>query len=102
VTDSITLIVDQSTLLAVPNAFTPGNGVNNEFKILKRGIATLNYFRIFNRWGELIFETNNIDQGWNGDYKGAPQPFGVYVWMVEAVASDGTIFTKQGNVTLLR
>jgi gliding motility-associated-like protein len=102
VTDSITLIVDQSTLLAVPNAFTPGNGVNNEFKILKRGVASLHYFRVYNRWGQIVFETNNIDAGWNGDFNGAPQPFGVYIWMIEAVSNDGTIFTKQGNVTLLR
>ena len=101
-TDSITVNVDNHTLLALPNAFTPGNGVNNEFKIIKRGIATLNYFRIYNRWGELIFQTTDIDQGWDGSYKGAPQPFGVYVWEYEAVTSSGAIFTKAGNLTLIR
>ncbi len=100
--DSINIYVDPETLLALPNAFTPGNGPNNEFKIIKRGIASLNYFRIFNRWGNQIFETNNIDQGWNGDFNGVPQPLGVYVYEVEAVTSTGEIFKKHGNTTLIR
>ena len=100
--DSINIYVDPGTLLALPNAFTPGNGPNNEFKIIKEGIASLNYFRIFNRWGNLVFETNNIDDGWNGDFNGVPQPLGVYVYEVEAVTSTGEIFKKHGNLTLLR
>ena len=86
----------------MPNAFTPGNGVNTQFKIIKRGIATLNYFRVFNRWGQMIFETTDIDHGWDGTYKAAPQPQDVYIYTVEAVTSTGKIFTKQGNITLLR
>lgn len=101
-TDSINIYVDNETLLALPNAFTPGNGPNNEFKIIKRGIATLNYFRIFNRWGNLVFETSDINIGWNGEYNGTPQPFGVYVYEVEAVTSTGEIFKKHGNTTLIR
>ena len=100
--DSINIYVDPETLLALPNAFTPGSGPNNEFKIIKRGIANLNYFRIFNRWGNLVFETNNIDQGWNGEYNGTPQPMGVFVYEVEAVTSTGKIFKKHGNTTLIR
>jgi gliding motility-associated-like protein len=76
--------------------------VNNEFKIIKRGIANLNYFRIFNRWGNMVFETTNIDEGWDGTYKGVPQNIGVFVYQVQAVTQSGKIFTKQGNVTLLR
>ena len=100
--DSINIYVDPQSLLALPNAFTPGNGPNNEFKIIIQGIATLNYFRIFNRWGNLVFETNNINQGWNGEYNGVPQPMDVYVYEVEAVTSTGEIFKKHGNTTLLR
>lgn len=100
--DSIYIYVSDETLISVPNAFSPGSGANNEFKIIKRGIATLNYFRIFNRWGNVVFETTDIEQGWNGEYKGVPQPVGVYVYTVEGVAKSGKIFKKQGNVTLLR
>ena len=100
--DSINVNVDPETLIDLPNAFTPGGGANNEFKIIRRGIATLNYFRIFNRWGNMVFETTNVEEGWNGEYKGVPQPVGVFVYQVQAVTKSGKIFTKQGNVTLLR
>ena len=102
ISDSINIYIDPETLLALPNAFTPGNGSNNLFKILKNGIATLNYFRIYNRWGNLVYESNNIDAGWDGTYNGQPQPFDVYVYEVEATTSTGKIFHKTGNVTLIR
>jgi gliding motility-associated-like protein len=94
--------VSDETLTNVPNAFTPGYGANNEFKIIKRGIATLNYFRIFNRWGNMVFETTDMEKGWDGTYKGVPQPLGVYVYMYEGVTNTGKVFKKQGNVSLLR
>jgi gliding motility-associated-like protein len=100
--DSILVYIDPESLLALPNAFTPGNGPNNEFKIIKRGIATLKYFRIFNRWGNLVFETTDIDKGWNGDYNGVPQSTGVFVYQISAVTSAGKIFEKHGNTTLIR
>jgi len=100
--DSIDVIVDPESLLALPNAFTPGSGPNNEFKIIMRGIATLKYFRIFNRWGNMVFETTDINKGWDGDFNGVPQPFGVYVYEVEAVTSTGKIFEKHGNTTLIK
>ena len=102
-TDSIYFHVSEDNAYAMPNAFTPGTGVNNEFKLLAKGIAVLNHFRIYNRWGELLFETKNIDAGWDGTWKGAPQPFGVYIYDVEAVSSiSGKIFKLHGNITLLR
>jgi gliding motility-associated-like protein len=100
--DSVMIYVDEDAIIALPNAFAPGSGANNEFKIIKRGIATLNYFRIFNRWGNLIFETKDMNVGWNGEYNGIPQPVGVYVYQVEAFGKTGKTFKKQGNVTLLR
>ena len=100
--DSIDIIINNESVLDIPNAFSPGSGPNSEFKIVKRGIATLKNFRIFNRWGNMIFETTDINQGWDGTYKGVPQPFGVYVYSVEAYTSTGRKFIKQGNVTLIR
>ncbi len=101
-TDSIKVIVNPESVLDIPNAFVPGSGPNSELKIVKRGIATLKSFRIFNRWGNMVFETTDINQGWDGKYKGEPQPFGVYVYEVEAYTSTGLKFVKQGNVTLIR
>ncbi len=90
--------------ISSPNAFTPGNGngSNDVFKVDKNGIAKLNYLRVFNRWGELIFETSNIEQGWDGTYKGKPQPMGTYMYMVDAQTIEGKRYTKNGNVTLIR
>ena len=102
VVDSISIITSSSDLFALPNAFTPGNGVNNLFRIILRGEANLNYFRIFDRWGNMVFQTTSIDAGWDGNYNGTPQPFGVYVYELQATASDGTLFTKHGNLTLIK
>jgi len=102
VEDSLNVRVDPAALVALPNAFTPGTGVNSTLKILTRGIVDLRYFRIYNRWGNKIFETNNISQGWDGMFNGTPQPFGVYVYDIEAVTNEATIFHNTGNVTLIR
>lgn len=100
-TDTID-IYQERTILDVPNAFNPTGYENKELKIIKRGIATLKYFRIFNRWGEVVFETTDIEKGWDGKYNGVDQPVGVFVYMIEAVADDGRPFIQQGNITLLR
>ena len=101
-TDSISIYIDPEATLAMPNAFTPGNGPNGTFKIIKKGIATLNYFRIWDRWGVKVFETTDIDKGWDGMLNGKPQPFGVFVYEVSAVTATGHDFIKHGNVTLIR
>jgi gliding motility-associated-like protein len=101
-TDSIYVLVHDESALNMPNAFSPGSNPNPEFKVLHLGTATLKSFRVYNRWGNKVFETSNIEQGWNGQYNGAPQPMGVYVYSVEAVTNTGKTFTRQGNVTLIR
>lgn len=100
--DSIYITVNPESLLEVPNAFSPGSTNNSAFSILKRGVATLNYFRVYNRWGNLLFETKDINKGWDGTYEGVPQPFAVYVYDIQAVTLTGQVFSKHGNVTLLR
>ncbi len=102
VTDSVNVIVMNESLVEVPNAFSPGNGANGKFKILRRGDATLKSFTIFNRWGMKVFETSDINAGWDGTFNGEPQPMGVYIYTVDAVSSTGKRFTKQGNLTLIR
>ncbi|HOZ52403.1 MAG TPA: gliding motility-associated C-terminal domain-containing protein, partial [Chitinophagaceae bacterium] len=104
VSDSITVFVSPETILDLPNAFSPGSGtsINDELKIIVKGIATLKFFRVYNRWGQLIFETTDINKGWNGQFNGVPQPLGTYVYLIDAVTSSGRKFYKQGNVTLIR
>lgn len=98
--DSIDIIVNE-TVLDMPNAFAP-NGGNNMFKPSKRGIATLKDFSIYNRWGNKVYSSSNIDAGWDGTYNGVAQPMGVYVYTIEAVSDSGRMFTQKGNVTLVK
>ncbi|MBS1774307.1 MAG: gliding motility-associated C-terminal domain-containing protein [Bacteroidetes bacterium] len=100
-TAKVNVLVSIESVLDVPNAFAPGTD-NGTFKILRKGDATLKSFTIYNRWGQKVFETSDINKGWDGKYKDEPQPMGVYVYAVEAVTPTGRVFTKQGNVTLVR
>lgn len=102
--DSVTIRISPESILDLPNAFSPGAGtsINDELRIIVRGMATLNFFRVYNRWGELVFSTSDIDKGWNGQYKGKPQPLGVYVYVLDAATSTGKKIFKQGNITLIR
>lgn len=97
--DSIDILVNLESVLEVPNGFVPTKGA---FKVLKRGTANLKSFKVFNRWGNLVFETADIDKGWDGTYKGKEQPMGVYVYVIDAETNRGTPFQKTGNVTLVR
>lgn len=100
VTDSMDVILKE-TVLDMPNAFHPG-GTNGTFKLSRRGIARLKSFNIYNRWGQKVFETTNINQGWDGTFHDKPQPMGVYIYAIEAETDSGQVFTRQGNVTLIR
>jgi gliding motility-associated-like protein len=91
-------------LLGVPNIFTPnGDSYNEQIHVYTGTIPGIESFRIFNRWGALVFETDNIDEGWDGLYKGEKMPTGVYVFVIEATCPlDGSTFIKQGEFTLMR
>jgi gliding motility-associated-like protein len=88
----------------LPNAFTP-NSTNTEtsrFGILNKQIAQLNYFRIFDRWGNPVFETKDPTQRWDGTNNGQPSPVGVYTWIVDGFCISGKAVKQTGNVTLLK
>lgn len=89
----------------VPNAFTPnGDGVNDKLfvNIIGTGIRTLTYFRVYNRYSKLVFETTNAGVGWDGTVNGTPQPIDTYLWVAEAKDINGVSIIRRGNVTLLR
>ncbi len=89
-------------LLDVPNAFTPGRfGENGIVKVVGFGITHL-VFRIYNRWGQMVFESNDPNIGWDGTYKGTLQPMDVYGYTLEAQFFNGTRATKKGDITLIR
>lgn len=92
------------TLLWLPNAFSPNSDGQNDF-FMARG-ANISDFRmdIYNRWGELVFETNDINQGWDGRISGKNCPSDVYVWYIQYRGPEeiGKARTQKGNVLLLR
>jgi len=87
----------------VPNAFTPNNDGRNDFlRPIFKGVLTVNYFRIFNRWGEVLFEGINVQRGWDGTYKGLAQPPQAVVWVLDCIGVDGNRYSKKGHCLLVR
>ncbi|MEP7279642.1 MAG: T9SS type B sorting domain-containing protein [Bacteroidota bacterium] len=87
----------------VPTGFTPNKDGNNDLlRPLLRGIKQLHYFKVFNRWGQLLFETQKEYEGWNGFIKGAAQQTQTVVWVVEGVGEDNKLYKKTGTTVLLR
>jgi gliding motility-associated-like protein len=86
----------------VPNAFTPNrDGVNDIFKAYGSSIQEID-LRVFNQWGQQLWETRDPEKGWDGTYSGHDQPVGVYIYVVRAVLYGGQVITKRGTVNLIR
>jgi gliding motility-associated-like protein len=102
--DSVLITVIAHVVLDIPTGFSPnGDGMNDVFHIVKYlDIRTLNEFAVFDRWGEKVFSTDNIEVGWDGTYRGKPAPVGVYVWTVVATTNEGDEIMRKGNVSLIR
>ncbi|MDZ4070542.1 MAG: PKD domain-containing protein [Sediminibacterium sp.] len=101
--DVIVRVFKTGPNLFVPSAFTPnGDGKNDIVRPVGVGIATLQYFRVYNRWGQLVFSTSQTGKGWDGIFNGTPQPSGTYVF--EAVGTDqsGNRVYKKGTIVLIR
>ena len=89
-------------ILAVPNAFSPnGDGINDIFKFDGKNIESID-FKIFSRWGELLFEGHSLEDFWDGTYKEQPSELGVYVYYARAFSFDGEEVFVKGNVSLIR
>jgi gliding motility-associated-like protein len=87
----------------VPKAWTPnGDGHNDNLFPFTYNITQLRYFRIYNRWGKEVFETNIIGQGWDGKYNGTPQKMDVYTWVIEAITINGNSLKLSGQAVLVR
>lgn len=87
----------------VPTAFTPNNDGRNDFlRPISFGIKEIRYFKIFNRWGQLIFETKNDRPGWDGTLNGMKVPTQVVVWVMEGIGVDNKAYIRKGTSTLIR
>ncbi len=95
--------INKSIVIFVPNTFTPNNDGKNDFlRPFMIGIKELTYFRIYNRWGQLICETRNAKTGWDGRFKGEPIATQTLVWMLEGIGADNKIYKAKGSSILLR
>lgn len=102
-TDSIKIKVTYTSEIYVPSAFTPnGDGKNDVLRPKLIGIKELKYFAIYNRYGVLIYKSNNENQGWDGFIKGAAQNTGTFVWMAEGVDYLGRTIFRKGTSMLIR
>jgi gliding motility-associated-like protein len=100
---SVTIKVYEGPEIYVPTGFTPnGDGKNDLFIPFPVGIKQYTYFRVYNRWGQMIFSTTSFNQGWDGTIAGRPQPTGTYVWMIEGITKDNRKIAKKGTITLIR
>ncbi len=89
-------------LLDVPSAFTPGKfGVNGIVGVRGFGIKNMNW-KIYNRWGQLVFASTSPKSGWDGTFKGKVQPMDVYTYTLDVIFSDGKKLRKTGDITLLK
>ena len=87
----------------LPNTFTPnGDGLNDKFYIRTATLSSLKYFRIFDQWGNMVFETNNLSEGWDGSTNGKAAAQAVYVYVLEGKCQNGYDVIKTGNVTAIR
>ena len=93
---------DVEPLVGVPSAFSPnGDGENDVLYVRGAAIATLD-LKIYNRWGQLVFETTTKEKGWDGTFNGQPQPIEAYAYVLNCTFIDGTSKLLKGNITLLR
>jgi gliding motility-associated-like protein len=101
--DTINITIADGPYITMPNAFSPNSdGDNDIFRILAAGFKKLNYFKIYDRWGEEVFFTNYFRRGWDGTYKGRDCEVGTYFWIISAIDIDNKEKTIKGDVTLLR
>ncbi len=100
------IIIEKDCYIDIPNSFTPnGDNTNDYFlprQLLSQGVSQFR-MEVFNRWGQIIFETQNVNgRGWDGTYNGKEQPMGVYIYQIDVTMKNGRQEHYGGNVTLLR
>lgn len=104
--DSVTVRVSDficgDPSLYIPNAFTPNDDDRNNLLFVRGNFITAMHLRIYNRWGEKVFETKDQQVGWDGTYKGRPADPAVFVYYLEVTCDGGDTWFEKGNITLIR
>jgi gliding motility-associated-like protein len=103
--ESISDAVSGRTLvddIFIPNTFTPnGDGLNDVFRVYGNIIREMNLM-VFNQWGEKVFQSRDVNVGWDGRYAGKPQPSGVYIVVAQITLLDGTTIKRNASLNLIR
>lgn len=101
--DTIRIKVFKGPAIYVPNVFSPnGDNRNDRFRMTTVGITEIYYFRIYNRYGQIIYNSTNPKDGWDGTINGKAQPTGTYVWMVSGKDFAGQLHEQKGAFQLVR
>ena len=101
--DSLLVQTVKNAEIYVATGFTPnGDGKNDFLRPVLMGIKELRYFRIFNRWGQIVFETRAEKPGWDGRVQGVMQASAAYVWMAEGIGYDGKTYVRRGTSVLIK
>ena len=100
---SNTIAVEKPLALYAPNAFSPdGDGVNDFFSIKGQGAENFS-LEVYNRWGQMVYQSDDLNEQWNGEYRGSQVPMGTYVYQVKAINVSGDkTMVKKGSVVLVR
>jgi gliding motility-associated-like protein len=102
-TASMNVTVFKGSAIYVPTAFTPNNdGLNDILKPSYVAIKSLSYFTIYNRWGQKVFSTNDLNAGWDGLSKGNQKVEGGYVWVLKATDAIGKVHYQKGSFILIK
>lgn len=101
-TGQVNLSITRQESIIIPTAFSPNRDGKNEVLVpVVNDIESIRYFRIFNRWGQVVFFTNQLNTGWDGSFNGSIAVSGNYVWEIEGVSTKGKIISKKGAVMLV-
>ncbi len=101
--DTLLIAVDNRVIFEIPSAFTPnGDNENDEFLIIGQGLIDDIQFKVLNRWGDIVFETNSLEKGWDGTFQGKQQPIGSYNYIISVTDYLGMAYEKAGQFTLIR
>ena len=101
--DTIKIKVYKGPAFYIPSGFTPNNdGKNDKFRCIAVGMDKVDFFRVYNRYGQLVYSSTAYEPGWDGTVNGIKQPTGTYVWMARGIDFRGKVHMERGTVTLLR
>jgi gliding motility-associated-like protein len=103
ISNTITTEVGCKDVITFPDIFSPnGDGINDTVKPSIPGIKKFRCYKVYNRWGNLVFETTDSSKGWDGKFRYADQPAETYIWLVEGVDTAGKEVKRTGMFTLIR